>query len=384
MSDTTPTKTYRVCTRCVMDTSDPEICFNDAGVCNHCITYTERARRELPGEQEAAMRLSAIVTEMKEAGRGKDYDCIIGVSGGVDSTMVAYEVKRLGLRPLAVHFDNGWNDELAVKNIESCLTKLGMDLYTHVVDWDEFRDIQRSLFKASVPNVESATDHAIMALLFRIASKRGVRYVVSGGNIATEGIMPLSWMYDNRDLKNIASIHKQFGRVRMKTYPRSSLLSYFRYLFINRIRYVPILNYLKYNKQVAKDTIMRELGWRDYGGKHYESFFTKFFQSYYLPTKFNMDKRRPHLATLINSGQVTREEALRELERKPYDQKKIESDIAYFLKKMELSQAEWKEIMDAPPKKHTDYPCRRWLFRNKGFIQFVKRIARARSLQRPN
>jgi N-acetyl sugar amidotransferase len=321
------------------------------------------------------------VNEIRKKGNGKRYDCIIGVSGGVDSTMVAYHIKRLGLRPLAIHFDNGWNDELAVQNIEKCLKTLEIDLITEVVEWGEFRDIQMSLFKASVPNVEAATDHAIMALLYKKAAEHGIKYIISGGNIATEGIMPKSWMYDNRDLKHIKAIHRKFGTHPMRTYPCASLLTYAWHVFVRRIRYVPILNYTSYNKIEAKTLITNELGWRDYGGKHYESFFTKFFQSYYLPVKFGMDKRRPHLSTLINSGQITRESAIIELEKLPYEEGKIQIWTEYFLKKMKINSDEWKILMETKPMRSSNYPSNAWLLKNTRLISFIKGVTRPKSLR---
>ena len=375
------TNAYCICSRCVMDTTDPEISFDQSGVCNHCHSYAARAARELLPPDVAERRLHALVDEIQRMGARKPYDCIIGVSGGVDSTMVAYHVKRLGLRPLAVHFDNGWNDELAVRNIEHCLKILSIDLVTEVVDWDEFRDIQLSLFKASVPNVEAATDHAIMALLYRTAAKQGVRYVISGANIATEGIMPRSWMYDGRDLKHIAAIHRRFGSVPMKSYPRASLLTYAWLVFIRKIRYVSLLNYVPYDKAKSKDFISRELGWRDYGGKHHESFFTKFFQSYYLPMKFGMDKRRPHLSTLINSGQMTRDDAIAELRRSPYEADKIVEWTAYIQKKLGVSESEWTSIMKDEPRRHSEFPSNAWLMHNNKLISIIKSATNPDSLR---
>src|ERR1035437_1472216 len=248
------------CTRCIIDTSDPEIVFDHEGVCNHCKRYDARVAIEIQSPSDRARKLEALVTEIREQGLKKAYDCIIGVSGGVDSTMVAYKLKELGLRPLAVHFDNGWNSELAVSNIERTLKTLDIDLRTCVMDWEEFRSIQLALFKAGVANIEVITDHAIMALLFRTASEEGVKYIISGGNLATESVMPESWMYDNRDLRHIVSINKRFGKRPIRSLPRCSLGRYFFYVFIRKIKYIPLLNYIDYDKKAAKALIQAKFG----------------------------------------------------------------------------------------------------------------------------
>ncbi|MEO8680294.1 MAG: N-acetyl sugar amidotransferase [Vicinamibacterales bacterium] len=375
---------YQVCTRCVMDTSDPAITFDAQGVCNHCHAYAKRAAMEILPPDQAKLALDRIAGEIKQRGRGKDYDCIIGVSGGVDSTMVAYLVRQLGLRPLAIHLDNGWNAELAVNNIEHCVKKLGIDLYTHVIDWEEFRDLQLSLIRASVANIEVVTDHAIIAILFEMATKMNVQYIISGGNIVTEAVMPRSWMYDSRDLRHIVGIHKQFGTVRLKTYPRASLMKYAYYVFGRRIRYLPILNYVQYHKAQAKELIIKELGWIDYGSKHGESIFTKFFQDYILPLKFGMDKRRPHLSTLILSGQVTRSDAVDQLKCEVESPERLKEDLAFFLKKMRLSAAEFDDIIRSPVKTYRDYPSNGWLFAevDSWAFKLIKRVVRPTSVAR--
>ena len=371
------------CTRCIMDTSDPEILFDEQGVCNHCKRYDARVASEIPSVPERSRKLAALVAEISERGRGSVYDCVIGVSGGVDSTMVAYQLKRLGLRPLAVHFDNGWNSELAVSNIERTLKTLDIDLRTFVIDWEEFRSIQLALFKAGVANIEVVTDHAIMALLFQTASAEGVKYIISGGNLATESVMPESWMYDNRDLRHIDSINKRFGERPLRLLPRCSLGRYFYYVFIRKIKYIPLLNYIDYDKKAAKALIQAKLGWRDYGGKHYESIFTRFFQAYFLPVRFGIDKRRAHLSSLILSGQMTRDEALAEMEEPLYHPDTLRSDLEFFKKKMRLSGEAFDEIMQIQKKTYRDYPSNRFVFeRHDGWIiRMVKRAVRPRALQ---
>jgi N-acetyl sugar amidotransferase len=372
---------YRVCNRCVMDTSDPDIGFDEAGICNHCKIYETRAARELFDPSEAKAKLDQLVSEIRKDGESKPYDCIIGISGGVDSTMVAYLVKNLGLRPLAVHLDNGWDTELAVYNIEKTLKVLNIDLFTHVIDWEEFRDLQMSFLKASVANIEIPTDHAIMAILFKMASQYKIKYLISGGNVATEAIMPGSWMYDNRDLRHIRAIHRRFGTIPLKTYPLCSLKMYAYYVLLKGIKYIPILNYINYNKREAKALIQRELGWRDYGGKHYESIFTRFFQAYILPRKFNIDKRRAHFSALICSGQMSRETALKELEIQIYPDEILREDYDFFLKKMRLTKDEFESIMSQPPKNFDYYPSNSFVFKSPWIIQTVKKIVKPKSLK---
>jgi N-acetyl sugar amidotransferase len=313
-------------------------------------------------QEQRDQALQTLVNNIKKEGKRKKYDCIIGVSGGVDSTTVAYTVKKLGLRPLAVHFDNGWDSELAVCNIQKTLEKLSVDLFTYVVDWEEFVDLQMSFIKADVVNCEAPTDHGITATLFRTAHKEGVRYILSGSNLATEAIMPITWAYYNQDLRNLKAIHRRYGMKPLRTFPTISVLNYLYYILVRKMRQIPFLNYISYNKQSAKKMLTEEIGWRDYGGKHYESVWTRFYQGYYLPQKFGIDKRRAHLSTLICSHQISREEALEEMKKPPYDANLLREDMAYIIKKFGLTQEEFSKILNAPPKQHYDYPSNYFLF----------------------
>ena len=370
---------YKVCQRCIMDTSDREISFDQAGSCNHCTRYFERVAVEQFSGDDGEKRLQSLVDTIKQRGRGRDYDCIIGVSGGVDSTVVAYHVKQLGLRPLALHLDNGWNSELAVDNIKRTLDRLEIDLYTHVVDWEEFRDLQLSFLKASVSNCEIPTDHAINALLIKTALKMRIKYVLHGGNLATEGILPISWGYYNQDLKHLRAIHRQFGSQPLRTFPQISLFRFVSAIMLRGVKYIPILNYLNYNKNAAKELIQNELGWRDYGGKHYESIYTRFFQGYILPKKFGYDKRRAHLSTLVCSGEMTRDAAIEEMKTDPYASNDLEQDREFVIKKLGLTEVEFSEIMEAPVKQHAEYPSNSFFFHDlKRMKKLFKRIATAR------
>lgn len=349
------TEKYQQCTLSVMDTlQDPDIRFDEKGICNYYYEYKEGEKRSVhPGEQ-GRQDLQKIIDRIKEDGKGKPYDCIMGLSGGVDSSYVAYLCKQYGLRPLAVHFDNGWNSELAVKNIESMVNKCGFDLYTLVVDWEEFRDIHLAYIKASVVDIEVPTDHAIGATLMKLALKHNIKYSLSGSNVHSEFVMPKSWIFNKDDHMNLLDIHRKYGTKKIKTFPlRDTVLK--KRVELAKIQSINMLNYVDYNKQEAKKTIASELGWRDYGGKHYESLFTKFYQAYILPEKFGIDKRKAHLSTLIFSGQLTKEEALQELAQPLYEPAVFGQEKEFFLKKLGLTDSDWDKIMKTPRRSHYDF-----------------------------
>jgi N-acetyl sugar amidotransferase len=347
-------KKYQICNRCVMDTTDPEIRFDAQGICNHCLDYAIMVQQQILSGAEGRKKVQGLVEQIRRDGAQRDYDCIIGVSGGVDSTFVAYKVKELGLRPLAVHLDNGWDSELAVNNIEKVLKKLDIELYTHVIDWEEFKDLQLAFLKASTPDSEIPTDHAILSLLHHLADKIRVKYIITGWNLRTESHLPPAWSQGQADWKYIKSVHKQFGKIKLNTYPHMNLLDYNRYRFTHKL--VAILNYLNYVKKEAMAILEKELGWIYYGGKHYESIYTRFFQGYILPNKFGYDKRKTHFSSLICSGEMTREEALSELRKEAYPVKLQEADKEYLLKKFDLTEYEFDELMNLPPKTIWDYP----------------------------
>lgn len=356
---------YQICVRCIMDTSDPEIDFDAEGVCSHCRRFEEVGRPVLErvGTPEGKRSLADLVERMKERGQGRDYDCVIGVSGGVDSTYVAYAVKTRGLRPLAVHCDTGWNSELAVKNIENIVTRLDIDLRTFVVDWEEMRDLQLAFFKASLANCDIPQDHAFLAALYRTAASERIPFIVTGSNLATESILPRAWGYNAGDLRHLRAVHRRFGTVPLRRYPTLGFVRrYFYYPVMRGIRTIPILDYLPYRKSDAKRIIREELGWRDYGGKHYESIFTRFFQAYYLPRKFGFDKRRAHLSSLVVSGELTRDEALREMGTPPHPQKELLEDKEYVAKKLGISVGEFERLLALPTRTYRDFPSSVALF----------------------
>ena len=366
----------RICTRCVMDTTATEITFDDKGICNFCDTYDKVTTKDLYADKGGKERLDNLIQQIKKDGKNKQYDCLIGISGGVDSSYVAYLVKKVyGLRVLAIHLDNGWNSELAVANVEHIVKKLDIDLSTYVLDWKEFKDIQNSFLKASVSNIEIPTDHAIWALLIKTAAKHKIKYIIAGNNVVTESIMPGSWLYGSKDSRFIKAIHKIYGKVKLKTYPSLSTFDYVDFLLLRGIRWVPILNYIQYVKKDAKQFLIDEFEWRDYGGKHYESIFTRFFHAYYLPVKFGYDLRKSYLSALVCSGQMSREEALLELETPPISNELFIQDRDYVIKKLGLTESEFEQIIKNPNKTFADYPNNDSLWKNfNGIIKIARRI----------
>ncbi|MFY3862446.1 N-acetyl sugar amidotransferase [Achromobacter xylosoxidans] len=378
MTNMTAQRPYQQCTRCLMDTSDPAITFDNEGVCNHCTRYFSRVRDEVHRGPAGEAVLARIVDQIRAEGRGKDYDCIAGVSGGVDSTFVVYKLKQLGLRPLAVHFDNGWNSEIAVANIKKTLDTLDIDLYTYVVDWEEFKDLQMSFIKASVPNCEIPTDHAITATLVSTAKKHGIRYVINGSNVVTEGILPITWVYYSHDLRHIRALHRLHGTVPLRTFPRISLPSFTLRILSGQYKMVNLLNYIDYDKSAAMQTMQDELGWQYYGGKHYESIYTRWYQGYYLPTKFGFDKRRAHLSALVCAGQMTREQGLQQITFDPYAENDLQSDTDFVLKKFGITADDLQRFIAAPNHVHTDYPNQRFFIEELATLKnFVRRTAKS-------
>jgi N-acetyl sugar amidotransferase len=351
----------RTCNRCVMDTSDPDIRFRDDGTCNHCNDFLTQRSRFAPGP-DLDQRLGDMVAEMKHHGKGKQYDCVVGVSGGVDSTYVAYVAKELGLRPLAVHLDNGWNSELAVHNIEHTLKVLEIDLHTVVLEWETFRELQKSFLRASVTDAEIPTDHAIRAALWHVAAKYGIKYLLNGRNHSTEGILPWSWTYNALDWKYIQGVHRKFSRRSLREYPHTTLPEILYRATVTRFKNFGILDYVPYDKKIAMQVLIDKLGWRDYGGKHYESIYTRFFQGYILPTKFGIDKRKAHLSVLVCTGQVSRDQAMATLREPPLPADMAREDREFVEQKLELTRDEFEQILNAPPRTWREYPNNSWIF----------------------
>lgn len=367
---------YRQCSLSVMDTiADPNITFDDKGVCNYYYEYKKAEAEQVFKGKEGRRRLKAMTDQIKQTGQGKPYDCILGLSGGVDSTYLCLLAKEQGLRPLIVHCDNGWNSELAQHNIEQTVNRLGFDLFTYVINWEEFRELQLSYLKASVVDIEVLTDHAFMAVLYEQARKWKIKYVLAGMNIVTEQVLPGYWIFNKGDTVNIKAIQNRFGNKKaneLRTFPFLSYKTKKYCTDVLKMEVVAPLNYLDYNYDEVKTRIMAELGWRDYGGKHYESVWTRFYQGYILPKKFNIDKRKAHLSNLIFSGQKTREDALVDLQKPIMPEIVLEEDYEYVIKKFGLSAKAFESIMQKPRQEHNDYPTQRGFWEQYPMLRFAK------------
>ena len=369
-------KRYQQCSRCVMDTSDPAIAFDADGVCNHCRTFDQVTRTQWFPNEEGARRWEAMAAQIRQAGQGREYDCILGLSGGIDSSYLALKVKDWKLRPLVVHVDAGWNSELAVANIEAVVKYCDFDLHTHVVDWEEMRDLHLAYLKAGIANQDVPQDHVFFASLYHFATRNRIRFILSGGNIATEGIFPTAWHGSAMDAVNLRAIHKKYGERPLRTYSTIGFFDYFVwYPFVRKMRTARPLNFMPYDKQQAIAELEQKMGWRAYGRKHGESLFTKLFQNYYLPTKFGYDKRKPHLASLIVSGQMTRVDALAKLQEPLYEPNELEIDITYFCKKLRISRQQFDGFLTAPSHHYSDFPTwearYRLLKKSQGLVERV-------------
>jgi aminotransferase len=346
---------HQICTRCVMDTSDPEIRFNEQGVCNHCVEFETVTRKHWHPDDEGGRIWQAEIEKIKREGEGKPYDSILGLSGGVDSSFLALKIYEAGLRPLVVHVDAGWNSELAVANIEKIVKYCGFDLHTHVINWEEMRDLHLSFLKSGVANQDVPQDHAFFASMYHFAVKNNIRAIFSGGNTATEGIFPSAWHGSAMDAINLRAIHSKFGSRKLKSYPTISFFQYYFYFpFIKKMRTVRPLNLMPFDKQSAIAEL-EKIGWRSYGRKHGESLFTKLFQNHYLPQKFGYDKRRPHYSSLIVSGQMSREAAMELMAEPLYDPAELNTDLNYFCKKLRISRGEFDEIVARPSHHHSEF-----------------------------
>lgn len=345
---------YRQCSMSVMDNiADPDITFDDKGICNYYYEYLEAEKQHVLKGESGEKKYNEIIAQIKADGKGKKYDCILGVSGGVDSTYLAYLSKQAGLRVLCVHFDNGWNSELAVKNIQNIIEKCGFDLYTYVINWEEYRDIQLSYFKANVIDIEAVTDIAISNVVNRIAAEQKIKHILSGDNVVTEYTLPKAWTYKNSS--NLMAIQKQYGTLNLKKYPLIHPILRRIYARTTKFEIWKPLNLIAYDKKVVKKIIFDELNWIDYGGKHYESVFTRFYQGYILPTKFKVDKRKAHLSNLIFSGQLNKEDALKELEAEIYPSVLFKKDLDFILKKLSFSKQSFNAYINEPPVSHQKF-----------------------------
>lgn len=359
-------KNYQICANCVMDTTDSQIVFDEKGVCDHCNTYYSHTLPHWDTGEAGLKELQLVVDKIKKEGEGKDFDCIIGMSGGIDSSYLVYVAKEvLGLRPLVFHVDAGWNSQIAVNNIERIVDHLHLDLYTEVIDWEEMKDLQLSYFKAGVPHIDTPQDHAFFATMYNFASKYQVKYILTGANFSTECIRnPIEWMYYQSDVIQLKDIHRKFGRKPLKKYPLTSILWHKLYLpYLRGIKVIKPLNYVPYIKTEAMQLLQDKFGWQPYPQKHFESRFTKFYESYWLPKKFGYDVRRVQYSSLIVTGQMTREEAIEKLKESPFDASNIQHDFEFIANKLGISTEELQSYFDAPNKTYKDYKSQESIYK---------------------
>ena len=358
-------RTYQICTSCVMDTTDANIVFDDKGVCDHCNTYYTDIKPNWHTDEKSWNDLQTTVEKIKKEGAGKEFDCILGMSGGVDSSYLLYLAKeKLGLKPLVFHVDAGWNSQQAVNNIEVLVEGLNLDLYTEVINWEEMKDLQLSFFKSGVSHIDTPQDHAFFATMYKFADKYNIRYILTGANYSTECIRnPKEWMYFQSDSTQITDIHTQFGRKELKNFPLTNILWHKVYLkYFKRIQVFSPLNFMPYTKKEAIKLLTEKYGWQEYPQKHFESRFTRFYESYWLYEKFGYDVRRVQFSSLILTGQMTREEALAELQKLPYDKENIKHDFEFVANKIGISTTELQTYFDAPNKTYKNYKNQEWIY----------------------
>ena len=345
----------KICVQCVMDTTDSEIFFDDRGICKYCLEAKPLIEKLTYTQGQIDQGLSRLAREVKKRKKGK-YDCLIGLSGGVDSSYLAYLAHKMGLVPLVVHFDNGWNSKVSIENIKSIVNKCKFDFETYIINWPEFRDLQRSFLKAGVLDIEMLTDHAIYASMVSLARKYKIKSILSGSNYRTEHGLPKTWSWPKQDWKNIKAIHSLFGERKLKTFPRMGITRYalIRALGLG-VRFYKPLDLVNYSKKEALKTLKEEFNWHYYGGKHYESIFTKFYQAYILPKKFNIDKRKAHFSALIRNHEISREEAQQEMAKPLYEENDLRNEYDYVIKKLGFSKDEFDNIIASPPVHHRHY-----------------------------
>ena len=374
---------YQICTNCVMDTSDSRISFDENGVCDHCNDFYENVKPNWHTDSVGRQELEIMVEKIKREGKGKDFDCILGMSGGVDSSYMLHEaVTEFGLRPLVFHVDGGWNTELAVNNIQVMIEKLNLDLYTEVINWEEMKDFQLSFFKSGVPHLDIPQDHSFIATLYNFADKYNIKYIMNGGNISTECVRnPMEWLYYGTDMAQIKDILKRFGTIKMETYPFSPILRHKFYLrYIKGVKVVKFLNYMPYVKEHALQLLAETYGWKPYSQKHFESRFTKFYEGYWLPVRFGFDTRRVQYSSLILTEQLSREKALEKLMKTAYDPATIDDEFNYIATKLGITNAVLKGYLTMDKKFYWDYKNQESIF--KAGAKVLKFLGAERSIKR--
>jgi N-acetyl sugar amidotransferase len=369
-----------ICANCVMDTTDSAIQFDEKGFCDHCNDYYNKTLPSWDTSEKGKEQLMKVVDKIKQSGKDRDFDCIIGMSGGIDSSYLVYIAKEvMGLRPLVFHVDAGWNSQIAVNNIERIVDKLGLDLYTHVIDWEEMKDLQLAYFKAGVPHIDTPQDHAFFATMYNFAAKYKVNYILTGSNYSTECVRnPIEWMYYQSDVIQLKDIHQKFGTKPLKNYPLTSILWHKLYLpYVKGIKVIKPLNFVPYIKQEAMQLLEEKFGWQPYPQKHFESRFTKFYESYWLPKKFGYDVRKVQYSSLILTGQMTREEALEKLKISPFDETTIHQDFEFVANKLGISIQELQSYFDAPNKTYKDYASQESIYKVGARVMKLLGVERA-------
>ncbi|MBD3814018.1 MAG: N-acetyl sugar amidotransferase [Betaproteobacteria bacterium] len=357
---------YQVCTRCVMDTTDAAISFDAEGVCDHCRTFDSQILPDWQPSETHSAELESSIEAIRKAGRGRDFDCIIGMSGGIDSSYLTYLAKeRLGLRPLVFHVDAGWNSQIAVNNIERLVDGLGLDLYTEVIDWEEMKDLQLAFFKSGVPHIDTPQDHAFFATMYRFAAKHGIKHILTGANYSTECVRnPMEWMYYQSDSIQLRDIHRRYGTMPLRRFPVTSILWHKLWLpYVRGIKVVRPLNEIPYVQKEARAFLMERFGWQPYPQKHFESRFTRFYESYWLPERFGYDVRKVQYSSLILTGQMTREEALERLKAPSYDKATIASEIEFVASKLDISVDELNGYMALPKRSFRDFRSQQHVYK---------------------
>lgn len=356
----------QICTNCVMDTTDTKITFDEKGVCDHCNTFHEEISPNWHTDEKGEKALWAIINKIKEEGKGKDFDCLMGMSGGIDSSYLLYVmVEKYGLRPLVFHVDAGWNSQIAVNNIERLVDGLGLDLYTEVINWEEIKDLQLAFFKSGVSHVDTPQDHSFFATMYKFASKHNIKHILTGGNYSTECVRnPLEWMYYQSDSIQLRDIYKKHGTGKLKDYPISNILWHKVYLpYVKGIKLIRPLDYIPYNKDEAMQLLVDKYGYQKYPQKHFESRFTRFYESYWLPKKFGFDTRKVQYSSLILTNQMTREVALEKLSKPAYDPDTIAQDFEFIATKLGIKVEELQSYMDAPNKTFRDYKSQESIYK---------------------
>lgn len=373
---------YQMCTNCVMDTTDINITFDEDGICDHCNNYYKNILPNWHTDDRGKRALESQVNQIKKFGKGKPFDCILGMSGGIDSSYLACVAKEYGLRPLIFHVDAGWNSQVAVNNIEKIVDSLGFDLYTEVINWAEMQDLQLSFFKAGVPHIDVPQDHAFFATMYHYAAKHRIKYILTGSNYSTECVKnPLEWIYFGTDVRQIKDIHKKFGSRSIKNFPLSDILRHKVYLsYFRGIKVIKPLDYVPYIKTEAEKYLVENFGWQTYPQKHFESRFTAFYEGYWLPKKFGYDTRKVQFSSLILTEQMTREDALKKLSFPAYDPNLIDQDFEYIATKLGISCDELRQYLAAPNKTFRDYKSKHYLF-NLG-AKILKKVGSERVTKR--